>query len=163
MYSFWSSSKLSVRIGYFFNQTNRTAAEYSSRWFSILNVMPAWQESLNWAQMTWPHFQKKKKKNITKANKKTFQNLDCGTRQRVTQPKLLFNSAQLRFHVSYRRGLVISCTVISYFISTLTATWLPQASEPDTKPIIPRGPRGRQVTSVNAAQVGVRDPYSKTQ
>lgn len=99
---------------------------------------------------SWQHVRKKSQKQT-----KDFQNLESGTRWRVTQWKLLSNSPQQRFPVSYSRGLVISCTVISYFIFTLTATWLQQTPEPDAKPITPWGALGRLVTSVDAAHVWV--------
>lgn len=81
---------------------------------------------------------------FTQANEATFQYLESLTRQKVTR-------LQQRFPVSYRRGLVIYCLVISYFVFTLTATWLQQMSAPGAKPITPRRALCRLVPSVDAA------------
>lgn len=85
---------------------------------------------------------------ITKANKGLFRILKVGPDGGSLGGGCFPLHCSSVFLCPTAEGLVISCTVISYFIFTLTATWLQQTPEPDAKPITPWGALGRLVTSV---------------
>lgn len=133
---FWGSSSLSVGSVYLWNPTTLQLRNTLHRLSWFRTSCPVWWNSPQWSQLTACS----EKKKITRANKRLFRILKVGPDGGSVGGGCFPIHRSSVFLCPTAEGLVISCTVISYFIFTLTATWL--QPEPDAKPITPEGAGG---------------------